>query len=81
MWASTSGGTGGTGRIPLIQDTAVFDGYSFTITGRTVTMDVADIGSIDTSAVAQTGTTFVGSTINVHVNPAATAIKCPSGHS
>jgi len=67
-WASTSGGTGGTGRIPLVQDTAVFDGYSFTTSGRTVTMDVPDIGSVDTSAVAQTGTTFSGSTINIHGN-------------
>lgn len=39
-WANSSGGTGGTGRVPLGQDTARFDSNSFTLTGQTVSCDM-----------------------------------------
>ena len=55
-WASTSNGTPSTGRIPLIQDTAIFDQYSFTATTRTVTVDVTNLPTIDTSGVLHSPT-------------------------
>lgn len=39
-WASTSGGTPGTGRVPLPQDSVVFDASSFSSTGQTSTCDL-----------------------------------------
>lgn len=36
-WASTSGGAGGSGRVPLVQDSAKFDANSFSGAGQTVT--------------------------------------------
>ncbi len=56
-WASTTGGVGGTGRIPLIQDTAIFDANSFSIPGRTVTIDVTNLGGIDTNGAVANGIT------------------------
>lgn len=38
-WASSSGGSGGTGRIPLPQDDVVFDASSITSTGQTITLN------------------------------------------
>lgn len=46
-WFLGTGGTGGAGRVPLIQDMAVFDANSFVATGNTVTVDFANIGSTD----------------------------------
>jgi hypothetical protein len=46
-WASTSGGSGGTGRTPLCQDAAIFDANSFSAGGQTVTLDLPRIGDID----------------------------------
>lgn len=46
-WFLGTGGTGGAGRGPLPQDTLIFDGNSFSTTGKTVTMDLARIGSMD----------------------------------
>jgi hypothetical protein len=44
-WASSSGGSAGSGRVPLPQDGVVFDANSFTATGKTVTSDCARIGA------------------------------------
>lgn len=44
-WFLGTGGTGGAGRVPLIQDMAIFDANSFVATGNTVTVDFANIGS------------------------------------
>lgn len=51
-WASSSGGTAGTGRVPLPQDDVVFDNNSFSTTGQTVTTNgMPRLGrSIDWSA-------------------------------
>src|SRR5205807_2435708 len=46
QWASASGGPGGTGRVPLPQDTARFDANSGGTSG-TVQFDMPRIGSID----------------------------------
>jgi len=43
-WFLGTGGTGGAGRVPLIQDTAIFDANSFVAAGNTVTVDFANIG-------------------------------------
>ena len=43
-WASTPGGTGGTGRVPLAQDTATFESHSFTVISRVVTEDCLIMG-------------------------------------
>jgi len=48
-WFLGTGGTGGAGRIPLIQDTAIFDANSFSSTGNTITMDLANFGALDCS--------------------------------
>lgn len=65
-WASTSGGTPGTGRVPLIQDVAVFDQNSFTIPGRVVTIDITDISGIDASAALNTPTFTKAGTIDIY---------------
>lgn len=51
-WSSTSGGAANTARVPLVQDTAIFDNNSFTANSQAVTMDVssASYPSIDASA-------------------------------
>jgi hypothetical protein len=46
-WSYSSGGSPGA-RVPLIQDIAVFDSSSFTIPGRTVTIDIVNLSGIDT---------------------------------
>jgi len=52
-WASTPGGTGGTGRVPLPQDDALFTAASFTTTGRNVTANCTRMGkNVDFSAIA-----------------------------
>lgn len=43
-WFLGTGGTGGAGRVPLIQDMAIFDANSFVAAGNTVTVDFANIG-------------------------------------
>lgn len=52
-WANSSGGTGGTGRIPLLQDTALFDDGSFSTTGRVVTQDMARLPNVDWSGYTE----------------------------
>lgn len=65
-WASSSGGIGGTGRVPVIQDTAIFDTSSFTIPGRTVTIDMTDLSSINASAVTNTPTISKSGQIDIY---------------
>ncbi len=51
-WASSSGGSGGTGRMPLPQDHVAADANTFSGTGFTITLDVPRLGcNIDFSAV------------------------------
>ncbi len=67
-WALTSGGTGGTGRVPLVGlDVAIFDGNSVTYGpgAVTITMNVPDISSIDASTVLYTPI-FSGTPVNVY---------------
>ena len=65
-WASSSGGVGGTGRVPLAQDTAVFDANSCTLPSRTITLDVQIMSGINASAIAN-DPTFSGSVSEVDV--------------
>lgn len=53
-WASSSGGTAGTGRSPLPQDTAIFDANSIDAGSRTITQDKPRLGNTDFSAVTNT---------------------------
>ena len=55
-WASTSGGSGGTGRVPLPQDTAIFDANSFSAGSQTVTQDMSRICTVDWTGVTNTPT-------------------------
>lgn len=55
-WANASGGTAGTGRIPLPQDTARFDASSIDAGSRTITQGMARTGSIDFTGVTNTPT-------------------------
>lgn len=48
-WANTSGGTAGTGRSPLPQDTAIFDANSIDAGSRTITQDKPRLGNTDFS--------------------------------
>lgn len=50
-WATSSGGTAGTGRTPLLQDTARFDANSIDAGSRTITQSMARTGSIDFTGV------------------------------
>lgn len=55
-WASSSGGTGGTGRVPLPQDDATFDTNSFSANGQNVTTDMPRLAkNIDFSGTTETG--------------------------
>jgi len=44
-WASTSGGTGGTGRVPLPQDTAYINANSITAASQTIGVDMPRLGT------------------------------------
>lgn len=56
-WFLGSGGTGGAGRIPLLQDTARFDANSFASSGQTVTFNMANYGALDCTGMTS-GHTF-----------------------
>lgn len=57
FWASSSGGSAGSGRVPLPQDDCIFDANSITISGRTITANQAKLGrNINFSAVANSPT-------------------------
>jgi hypothetical protein len=64
-WSATSGGAGGTGRVPLINDVAIFDGNSVTLPLQTITMDMLTVPSITATAIAN-NPTVAGTTINVY---------------
>lgn len=67
LWASSSGGTPGTSRVPLVQDAAKFDSNSFSATGKTVTMDMARFGDLDFTGTTNSPTLdFNGSTSLPH---------------
>ena len=56
-WASSSGGAGASGRVPLPQDGARFDVNSFSAGGQTVTQDMPRIGKdVDWTGVTNTPT-------------------------
>jgi hypothetical protein len=56
-WYLGTNGTGGTGRVPLPQDTAIFDGNSISAAAKTITMITNyPCGSIVTTSVANTPT-------------------------
>lgn len=81
-WASTTGGVGGTGRIPLVQDTAIFDANSFSAGGQTVTASATTrLSAITTAAATNTpafvlGTaTFYGSVVLTGVTFTAAALN------
>lgn len=65
-WADASGGTPGTGRVPLIHDIAVFDENSFTIPGRTITFDMTDISAIDAADCLYTPTFSKAGTVDIY---------------
>lgn len=65
FWSASSGGSGGAG-IPLVQDTAVFDANSFSVTARTVTVDVPYIGIVNSLGVINNPTISSSTTINMY---------------
>lgn len=68
-WANSSGGTAGTGRMPLLQDTARMDSSSFTIASQSVSGMVQRFGSVDWTGATNTPTwTISGVSSNVY-NP------------
>ena len=65
-WSVSSGGSPGSGRIPLIQDMAIFDANSFAIPGRTVTIDITDLSGIDASVVTNTPTFSKAGSVDIY---------------
>jgi hypothetical protein len=69
-WSSTSDGTGGIQRVPLVQDNAIFDANSITIDSRVVIMDMPRIGNFDCEDVARLpqfdGDGLGGGTVNLY---------------
>ena len=66
-WASTSGGTGGTGRVPLPQDTAYINASSITSASQTITLDVPRLGgNIDYTGVANSPTVSHAATTTMY---------------
>lgn len=55
-WASTTGGSASSGRVPLPQDTARFDASSFSAGSQTCTQNMTRIGSVDWTGVTNTPT-------------------------
>lgn len=62
-WASSSGGTAGTGRSPLPQDTGIFDANSIDAGSRTITQDKNRCGGLDFSACTNNPTFAMGTTV------------------
>ena len=61
-WASASGGTAGTGRIPLPQDTCIIDANSIDAGSRALTQGMVRIGAINFTGATNTPT-FTTSTV------------------
>ncbi len=55
-WASSSGGTGGTGRVPLAQDTAIFDVNSITSASQTIAGNILAYPNLDFTGVLNSPT-------------------------
>lgn len=55
-WASSSGGAASSGRVPLPQDTSVFDANSVSSADQTVDHDMPRVGTVSWSAVANNPT-------------------------
>ena len=55
-WFLATGGTGGAGRVPLPQDTAIFDANSFTVSACQVAQDMPRIGSMNWTGVTNNPT-------------------------
>ena len=53
-WASTSGGTAGTGRAPLPQDTSIWNASSIDAGSRTITNDMPRVGTLTWTGVTNT---------------------------
>ncbi len=66
MWFTETGGGGTSGVVPLLQDIAVFDVNSFTMSTRTVTFDMARIGTIRATEVLYTPTFYKSSSLGVY---------------
>jgi collagen type VII alpha len=64
-WASTSGGAASSGRVPLPQDTAVFDANSFSTTAQGITMDMPRGGANLTTTGVTNTPSFNSGSINV----------------
>ena len=62
-WASSSGGTAGTGRAPLPQDTAIFDANSIDAGSRTITQDKNRMSGMDWSACTNNPTLAMGTAV------------------
>lgn len=67
-WASSSGGVGGSGRVPLAQDTAVFDANSIPEPSRTITLDIQELPAIYAADITNNPTFYRNSTAFVHGN-------------
>lgn len=64
-WASSSGGTGGTGRVPLPQDSAVADANSFTAGSQTMTLNMPRMCSINFTGATNTPALATSSTVRI----------------
>lgn len=62
-WASSSGGTASSGRVPLPQDTAILDSHSFSAGSQTLTLNLPYISKIDASAVTNSPTIALSVTV------------------
>ena len=62
-WANASGGVAGSGRVPLPQDSAVFDANSFSGGSQTATVDIPRVGSVDFTAATHSPALALNSNI------------------
>ncbi len=65
-WAATSGGGAGSGRVPLPQDTAIFNAVSFNLDTQTVTLDATPIGGINTVAITHNPTFTLTGSVSIY---------------
>ena len=64
-WAAASGGVGGTGRVPLPQDTAVFDANSIPEPSRTITVDMFYLCNIYAAGITNNPTFYRGGDVRI----------------
>lgn len=60
LWFKGTGGTGGASRVPLPQDTAIFDANTFPAGSNSVYLNVPRIGSVNMSGVDKAFTFILG---------------------